>query len=87
VGALKKICLAFALLVIVYFLCVTFSALNNHYSWKSMDWNEDGTTSIFEFFHSSDVGKREIKIDNKVCTEYFSYKDGLPIKQVCENEP
>lgn len=51
-----------------------------------MDWDEDGLTSISEFFHSSDVGKREIEVDGKVCMEYFSYKDGLPIKQVCESE-
>lgn len=48
-----------------------------------MDWNRDGGTSLFEFASAGDVGVREVKRGDHICREYFSYKDGLPMKTVC----
>ncbi len=47
-----------------------------------MDWNQDGKTSISEIVDSSDIGVRQTTINEIRCIEYFSYKDGLPIKVV-----
>ena len=55
------------------------------YAWDEMDWNEDGTTTLSEYFMSSDVGKRPITTDGETCVEYFHYKDGSPIRVVCKS--
>ncbi|MGJ7903167.1 hypothetical protein [Lysobacter sp. 1R34A] len=44
---------------------------------------ELGSTSLSEFLSAADVGVRQAKRDDRDCKEYFSYKDGLPIKTVC----
>lgn len=71
-----------ALVVIYFFMRIVGSAMQG-YSWREMDWNQDGTTSISEFFAASDIGKREIATGEKKCMEYFAYKDGFPVKTVC----
>lgn len=53
------------------------------YTWDEMDWGRRGRTSITDFLAASDIGKREIEKDGKKCIEYFSYKDGLPVKVAC----
>jgi hypothetical protein len=58
---------------------------NNGFSSGEMDWNANGKTSLFEYMQSSDIGKREVSLEGKICIEYYSYKDGLPIKTVCNN--
>ncbi|ALN65687.1 hypothetical protein GLA29479_4860 [Lysobacter antibioticus] len=57
--------------------------MDKGYSWVDMDWNQDGSTSLFEFVSTGDVGVRQVKRGSRDCREYFSYKDGLPIKTVC----
>ena len=54
------------------------------YSWQEMDWHQQGSTSISDFLAASDIGKRTLTgRDRKPCTEYYAYKDGLPVKVVC----
>lgn len=48
-----------------------------------MGWQQDGNTSISDFFSASDIGKREVLHSGKMCIEYYAYKDGLPVKTVC----
>ena len=67
----------------VYFLLRAVGVMRQGYSWQGMDWNQDGATSISEFFATSDVGMRDIIQDGGKCIEYFAYKDGLPVKTVC----
>lgn len=80
--AFISLILSFSFLLVMYVVERSFAALNKDFSWKEMDWNQDGSTSIFEFIEASDVGKRTITLNGKVCTEYFSLKDGLAIKTV-----
>lgn len=70
---------------VVSILALAYGAvlLTHDYSWAEMDWNQDGHTSIREFFMAIDVGKREISITGKRCIEYYAYKDGLPVKALC----
>lgn len=72
-------CFALAL----YLSLRSVAALDKGYSWNDMDWNRDGSTSLSEFLSAGDVGVRQAKRDDRDCKEYFSYKDGLPIKTVC----
>lgn len=76
---------AISLLILIYVSWKAFVAFKNDFSWKEMDWNQDGSTSFSEFIKSSDIGKRAVKINGKNCTEYFSLKDGLGVKTVCDN--
>jgi hypothetical protein len=67
----------------IYVLSRAFSSYRHGYSWREMDWNQDGTTSIAEVIYGSDIGRREVIRDQKSCVEYYPYKDGLPVKTVC----
>jgi hypothetical protein len=82
---LKVVAASVCVLIAIYFVFLGEGSLEHGYSWKEMDWNQDGTTSIGEFFAASDIGKREVILDNKKCIEYFAYKDALPVKTVCPN--
>ena len=86
-GAIGKIITTVLVTLIVlvglYLAAIGFASWKQGYSWTEMDWNQDGSTSIVELFMASDIGKRTITKDNQLCIEYFSFKDGLPIKIVC----
>lgn len=66
-----------------YIILRTIVSFGSGYSWSTMDWNNDGKTTLFEFFESSEVGSRKINNNGIVCIEYYSYKDGLTIKIIC----
>jgi len=70
-------------MVVAYLAFFAVLSLRQGYSWQEMDWHQRGTTSISDFFGASDIGKREVVQDGRKCTEYFAYKDGLPVKTVC----
>lgn len=69
--------------VVVYCVFKGLASWRQGYSWSEMDWSQKGSTSIADFFAASDIGKREVRLNGILCIEYYSYKDGLPIKQVC----
>ena len=73
-----------AALVLAYLGCVALAALQRGYSWREMDWDNSGSTSISEFFGAADTGKRELVVGARGCAEYFAYKDGLPVKTTCD---
>ena len=70
--------------VAAYFALRAISSFKQDYSWQEMDWNQDGNTTIGEFFAASDIGKREVTQDGRKCMEYYAYKDGLSVKVVCK---
>jgi len=58
--------------LLLYFSFRSVAVLEKGYSSSEMDWNADGTTSVFEFFQSSDVGKRTVMKKGRNCSVYFS---------------
>jgi hypothetical protein len=48
-----------------------------------MDWNQDGETSVSEVILVIDVGKRYAIKNEGNSVEYFAYKDGLAVKDIC----
>ena len=87
-GTLGRSALA-ALAVIGVFLALYlvargYASWSQGYAWADMDWNQDGTTSVDEFFRASDVGSRKVTKNGMECLEYFSYKDGIPVKVTCQ---
>ncbi|THF61970.1 hypothetical protein [Pseudothauera rhizosphaerae] len=57
--------------------------LRTGYSIQEMDWNSDGETTVSEMLRAIDIGRRSIRKDGLECQEYFSFKDGLPVRVVC----
>jgi hypothetical protein len=89
-GAIGKIItpvlVTLVVLIGLYLAARGFASWDQDYSWTEMDWNQDGSTSIEELFMASDIGKRTITKDDKPCSEFFSFKDGLPMKTECPQE-
>ncbi|MGZ8227578.1 MAG: hypothetical protein ACXWT3_13225 [Methylococcaceae bacterium] len=79
---MTNVLVMFVILIGFYLAASSFASWKQGYSWAEMDWNQDGSTSIVEFFMASDIGKRTVTKDSQLFIEYFSYKDGLPIKTV-----
>lgn len=67
----------------VFFLYYGVPTLRKGYSWKEMDWDKDGHTSLSEFILASEVAKHEILLQGKLCTEYFSLTEGSPVRVDC----
>ena len=86
-GTLRRVVVvvsaAVALLLLIYLAARSFASLRQGYSWSEMDWDQKGSTSLSDFLAASDIGNRERTSDGKNCVEYYSYKDGLPVKTVC----
>lgn len=74
---------ALGIILITYSMLRVIGSLYQGYSWQEMDWNNDGKTTVFEFFKASDIGQRNVMVDGGVCVEYFSYKDALTIRIDC----
>jgi hypothetical protein len=78
-----KLFAVIVLLLLMYLAALSVASLRKGYSWSEMDWEQKGSTSLIDFLAASDIGKREILKDGRMCVEYYAYKDGLPIKTVC----
>jgi hypothetical protein len=72
---------------VVLFGVFGFGAFRQGYAWSEMDWNKDGRTTIAEFLHSDDIGKRQIQVNGVMCSEFYELKDGMPIRTICPQAP
>ncbi|TCK08655.1 hypothetical protein CLV83_0747 [Marinobacterium mangrovicola] len=70
--------------IAVFILIYIVNLSDSRYTWDDMDLNGDGMVTFTEAEYVGSSGVREIVVDGKKCFEYFAYKDGLPIKTVCE---
>lgn len=77
----KGLAAAAAAVIGIYLGFILIEAFRK-FTLSEMDWNSDGHTSIFEILAAADMDRREAST-NKSCTEYYAYKDGLPVKIVC----
>ncbi|WP_374374744.1 hypothetical protein [Dongia sp.] len=59
--------------------------LQSGYTLHEMDWNDDGETTFGEMLHAVDVGMSPVT-GKPGCRYFFEYKDGRPIKTVCEGK-
>lgn len=60
-----------------------FGSLAQRYAWSEMDWDSDGKTTPSEFLAAADIGRREAISAPEGCTEYYAYKDGMPVRIDC----
>ena len=89
----KLVIKVFFLILLSVFAIITFyisfwcyAAWRQGYSWSQMDWNQNGATTISEYFASSDIGRREVINDGRECVEFFHYKDGSAVRVDCDDE-
>jgi len=47
------------------------------------DFDKDGHVSFLEADYACEGGVRAVVQEGRQCTEYFAYKDGLPVKVTC----
>jgi hypothetical protein len=52
-------------------------------TWREMDLDRNGTTSLDELFFVADNGRRDVIVDGRHCTEIFLLKDGQRLKLLC----
>lgn len=86
-GALRRLAKVFFITVMLmftlYLMARCAASMRQRYSWSEMDWSQKGSTSLSDFFMASDIGRRTITKEGGSCIEYYSYKDGLPVKVIC----
>ena len=74
------------ILLMLWLGAMGLSSFSKGYSWEEMDWDQNGSTDLWEFISSGDIGKREIEKNGNICQEYFAFKDGMPVKIVCPSK-
>jgi hypothetical protein len=74
---------ALPVLLIAWF---AYGALAAGYPWRDCDWNQDGHTTLAEYLHAADVGRRPMGRNGESCWEYFEYKDGAIIRLSCSSQ-
>lgn len=52
-------------------------------TYAEADFNKDGTVSLTEAEYIASSGTRDVIQEGRPCTEFFAYKDGLPLKIIC----
>lgn len=52
-------------------------------TFAEIDINHNGSVSFVEADYNCNCGNRQVVQEGRQCTEYFAYKDGLPLKVVC----
>ena len=77
---IRLVGISFFVLVFAYFAFFIYVGLSQDYEYDHMDWNNNGIVGVLEIIRASDIGLRK---NINGCDEYFSFKDGLPIKTVC----
>lgn len=83
VKLLKYVVFLLAAIAVLYLAYRAVAVVQKGYSWQEMDWDKSGSTSLREALNSSDIGVRPLKQGNQECREYYSYKDGLPVRVDC----
>ncbi len=82
-GKIKLSLAAISMLAVLIMAGVVTLVWNTGYSISDMDWNSDGETSVAEMWRAIDVSNRPVERNGIVCQEFFSLKDGLPIRVDC----
>ncbi len=85
-GARRALALIFGMPFILgalYYGWLSIAVLQTRFSWRDMDWNGDGRTTIGEFFETADVIERPIKKDGQQCVELVWSRRGTVLRVEC----
>lgn len=67
----------------LYYGWLTIAVMRTRYSWRDMDWNADGRTTIGEFFETADVIERPVVRDGQNCVELVWSRKGTVLRVEC----
>ena len=70
----------------LYYGWLTIAVLRTRYTWRDMDWNADGRTSIGEFFETADVIERPAQRDGQDCVELVWSRKGTVLRVECPRQ-
>ena len=71
------------LLAVLYYGYLAVNAARSPWSWRQMDWNGDGRTTLGEFFATADVITRPVTKDGQACSELVSARTGTVWRTEC----
>lgn len=71
------------LLLVLHTGFLAVVALRSHYSWREMDWDGDGRTTLAEALATADVLERPAVRQGRRCVELVWAKTGRPIRVEC----
>jgi len=67
----------------LYYGWLTVAVMRTRYTWRDMDWNADGRTSLGEFFKTADVIERPVERDGQACVELVWSRKGTVLRVEC----
>ena len=67
----------------LYYGWLTVAVMRTRYTWRDMDWNADGRTTIGEFFETADVIERPVMRDGQNCVELVWSRKGTVLRVEC----
>jgi hypothetical protein len=70
-------------LAVLYYAYLALNVSRSPYTWREMDWNADGRTSLGEYFATTDVLRRPVTRDGRACTELVSARSGKSYRTEC----
>jgi len=76
-GILVVVALVWAFIVYQYSFGMGFTK-------AEMDWNRDGSTTLWEIVDAGSYGLRVEAEGNRECRLIFALKDGMPHSEVCK---
>lgn len=81
---MKRVLIALAFVAFVVTVISAVLILQSGFPHKLMDLDDSGFVSPREAIRTLDLGTREIVVEGRECVEIYALKDGLPLKQICE---
>lgn len=82
--AIKTLAVALGGIVAAYWAFFGWMVYISPLTYAEMDINHGGKVEFFEADYASSYGERDVLRNDRQCLEYFAYKDGLPLKVVCQ---
>lgn len=83
---LKAVVGTAAAMLVGYFSLFGWFVCISPLTYAELDLNRDGHVGFSEAEYAASFGERMVEEKDQKCTEYFAYKDGLPLKVVCPSQ-
>jgi|ABSN01.1.fsa_nt_gi hypothetical protein len=71
------------IIAVLYYGWLTIAVVRTRFTWRDMDWNGDGRTSLGEFFETADVIERPVERDGRSCVELVWSRKGTVLRVEC----
>lgn len=68
---------------VICFFGIAYGVFSRDYKVEQMDWDQNGEVTLTEISQASDIDVRFVKVQGKLCKDYYFLKDGLTVKIEC----